>query len=75
MKKKYRGIFAGTKAVVPGDVISKIPRITNYASPCWCAGTDHLQNNRENMEDSVTKYIRMSKSGCREVSIITIQVF
>ena len=52
MKKKRSTevSFAGTKAVVPGDVISKIPRITNYASPCWVRARITYKNNRENME-------------------------
>ena len=54
--------FAGTKAVVPGDVISKIPRITNYASPCWVRARITYKNNRENMEGFSDKNISgMSK--------------
>ena len=68
--------FAGTKAVVPGDVISKIPRITNYASPCWCGHGSLTKITGRIWRDSVTKiYPECQKSGCREVSIITIQVF
>ena len=54
--------FAGTKAVVPGDVISKIPRITNYASPCWVRARITYKNDRENMEGFSDKNISgMSK--------------
>ena len=54
--------FAGPKAVVPGDVISKIPRITNYASPCWVRARITYKNNRENMEGFSDKNISgMSK--------------
>lgn len=42
--------FTGPKAVVPGDVISKIPRITNYASPCWVRARITYKNDRENVE-------------------------
>ncbi len=32
---KKESAYVNPKTVMPGDVISKIPRIYNYAQPCW----------------------------------------
>lgn len=35
---------------MPGDSISKIPRITNYAQPCWVRARIVMENNRNQMD-------------------------
>ncbi|MDO4305694.1 MAG: TasA family protein [Eubacteriales bacterium] len=42
--------YSNPKVVLPGDVISKIPRITNYAEPCWVRARISYENDREELE-------------------------
>lgn len=42
--------YTGSRTVVPGETISKIPKITNYAKPCWVRARIIYENSRENME-------------------------
>jgi predicted ribosomally synthesized peptide with SipW-like signal peptide len=42
--------YTDQKTVMPGDVVSKIPRITNRASACWIRAKILFQNDREDLE-------------------------
>lgn len=42
--------YSDPKTVLPGDVISKIPRITNYAQPCWVRAKISFQNSQKDLE-------------------------
>lgn len=42
--------YSNPKKIVPGDFVSKIPRITNYAKPCWVRTRVVLDNNQEQTE-------------------------
>ena len=55
-KKNGREIvYQDNKTILPGDKISKIPRITNQSEPCWIrvkiTYTDNLEN-RKGLDDS-----------------------
>lgn len=43
-------LYRNPKKIVPGDSISKIPRITNYAQPCWVRARIVMENNRNQMD-------------------------
>ena len=50
-KKNGREIvYQDNKTILPGDKISKIPRITNQSEPCWIrvkiTYTDNLENRK-----------------------------
>ena len=42
--------YSEPASVMPGDVISKIPRITNYADPCWVRAKITFQKSGEGNE-------------------------
>ena len=42
--------YTNPKTVFPGDVVSKIPRITNEAQPCWIRAQISYMNDREELE-------------------------
>lgn len=42
--------YTNPKVVMPGDVISKIPRITNHAEPCWVRARITYENDRNELE-------------------------
>lgn len=42
--------YSNPKIVLPGDVISKIPRITNHAQPCWVRARISYENDNEKLE-------------------------
>lgn len=42
--------YSNPKIVLPGDVISKIPRITNHAQPCWVRARISYENDNEELE-------------------------
>lgn len=50
MKNGREVLYEGEKLVFPGDVISKIPRITNYAKECWIRVKLSYFNNMEEVE-------------------------
>ncbi len=41
--------YENSRVILPGDSISKIPRITNYGEPCWVRVKVFFQNSMENM--------------------------
>ncbi len=43
-------VYTNPKAVLPGDVISKIPRITNHGEPCWVRARISYENDRRELE-------------------------
>ena len=43
-------VYKEPASVMPGDVISKIPRITNLADPCWVRARISIQKNGEGKE-------------------------
>ena len=60
--------YSNPKVILPGDQISKIPRITNYASPCWIRAKIIFQNASKNLnglDESMILHIGKSwkKSG------------
>lgn len=56
-KKNGREVaYQDHKTILPGDKISKIPRITNQSEPCWVrvkiTYTDNLTDNRKGLSDA-----------------------
>lgn len=50
-KKGSREVrYSNTGEVLPGAVVSKIPRITNHALPCWVRARISYTNTQEEME-------------------------
>ena len=43
-------LYTNPKTVIPGETISKIPRITNLAKPCWVRARITYKNDRNNVE-------------------------
>lgn len=56
-KNGQEDTYSGSKIVLPGDVISKIPKITNLAEPCWIRARISLKNDREELEGLSEKNI------------------
>lgn len=50
--------YSDPKKVMPGDVISKIPRITNDAQPCWIRVKVLCSDDREDLEGLSYKEIK-----------------
>lgn len=42
--------YINPKCIMPGDVISKIPRITNHAMPCWIRARISYENDKAELE-------------------------
>lgn len=42
--------YQGPETILPGAVLSKIPRITNYAMPCWVRARIIFENQSSGME-------------------------
>lgn len=42
--------YRNPKIVLPGDVISKIPRIINHGEPCWVRARISYENDRKELE-------------------------
>lgn len=42
--------YTNSRIVLPGDVISKIPRITNHAMPCWIRARISYEQDKEELE-------------------------
>ncbi len=42
--------YTNPKVVLPGDVISKIPRITNHGEACWVRARIFYENDRKELE-------------------------
>ena len=40
-------LYTNPKTVIPGETISKIPRITNLAKPCWVRARITYKNDRK----------------------------
>ena len=45
--------YQGPETILPGAVLSKIPRITNYAMPCWVRARIIFENQSSGMEGLV----------------------
>lgn len=50
VKQGIETLYTNPKVVLPGDVISKIPRITNHAEPCWIRARITFENDRKELE-------------------------
>lgn len=42
--------YTNPKVVLPGDIVSKIPRITNLAAPCWVRASVSYENDKKELE-------------------------
>ena len=42
--------YQSPKTILPGEVLSKIPRITNYAMPCWVRARIFFENQNSEIE-------------------------
>lgn len=49
-KGTVRTVYKGARRVLPGETVSKIPEITNYAKPCWVRARIFYQNDRKDTE-------------------------
>lgn len=43
-------LYTNPKSIMPGDYISKIPRICNYAQPCWIRVKLNFSNSEKSLE-------------------------
>ena len=43
-------LYSNPKLVMPGDIVSKIPRISNLAEPCWIRAKISYENDRKELE-------------------------
>lgn len=48
-------VYENEKVIFPGDVISKIPKIKNYASDCWIRAEISFEDNRSEIEGFTEK--------------------
>lgn len=49
--------YENSKIIFPGDIISKIPRITNYAEPCWIRAKVTFENEMMELEGFSKEHI------------------
>lgn len=42
--------YTNPRKIIPGDTVSKIPRITNYAEPCWIRARVEMENSQSGLE-------------------------
>lgn len=50
IKDHQESPYSNPKVVLPGDKVSKIPRITNDAQPCWVRAGITCENDKEELE-------------------------
>lgn len=48
-------LYENSKTIFPGDIISKIPRITNYAEPCWIRAKVSFENDKSEQDGFSSK--------------------
>lgn len=58
MKNGREVSYKNPKVILPGDVISKIPRITNYAEPCWIRAKVTFENDMLEVEGFSGEHIQ-----------------
>lgn len=59
--------YSNEKLVMPGDVVSKIPRIINLAEPCWIRAKVSFTNSQEAMEGFSQKNLLGMPEGWKKI--------